>query len=143
MKDLYHLSLIFYPQDDGRYSVLCPELDGCISFGDTIDEAYERMKDLVPRFIVFEMKKNGKDIDMWEEGLAVPGKFFIDMPVPLSDVLAMEKQMELEETDPEVQKVFDDVQRRVKALDEIYGNETEDVIEESKVKENEKITSNT
>lgn len=38
---------IFHPEDDGGYSVVVPDIDGCFSEGDTLDEAYEMAFDAV------------------------------------------------------------------------------------------------
>ena len=43
MAHTYNLSLIFYPQREGGYTVICPELPGAISEGAGIDEAAENI----------------------------------------------------------------------------------------------------
>lgn len=37
----------FHPEDDGGYSVTVPDLDGCFTEGDTLEEAYEMAFDAV------------------------------------------------------------------------------------------------
>lgn len=45
--DKFSLQLLFYPQSNGRYSVICPALNGCFSDGDTYEEAYKNIMDLI------------------------------------------------------------------------------------------------
>ena len=47
----YNLSLIFYPQQEGGYTVICPELRSCFTEGDTIEEATENIRDIIADFL--------------------------------------------------------------------------------------------
>lgn len=76
------LPLLFYPQKPNGYTVICPALQGCISEGNTYDEAYKRIMELI------EDKLNHMDIEEKEdlfEGFGVPGKIFTEVEVNLND----------------------------------------------------------
>lgn len=49
---------IFHPEDVG-YSVTVPDLDGCVSEGDSLEEAYEMITDAIGLCIT-DMLENGK-----------------------------------------------------------------------------------
>jgi antitoxin HicB len=38
-------SMTFYPESDGGYTVTIKDLPGCISQGDTLDEAFQNIQD--------------------------------------------------------------------------------------------------
>ena len=41
------LSMICSKQDNGAYFAVCPEIKGCFTQGDTYEEAYANLKELV------------------------------------------------------------------------------------------------
>jgi len=41
------LSIICSKQDNGSYFAICPEIKGCYTQGDTYEEAYSNLKELV------------------------------------------------------------------------------------------------
>ena len=41
------LSMICSKQDNGSYFAVCPEVKGCYTQGDTYEEAYKNLKELV------------------------------------------------------------------------------------------------
>jgi predicted RNase H-like HicB family nuclease len=71
----YTLSLIFYPQDCGGYTVVCPELRGCLSDGKTLEEAEANIRELIPEWLA-KATADEVDADYLAEGLAMPGKLF-------------------------------------------------------------------
>jgi predicted RNase H-like HicB family nuclease len=71
----YTLSLIFYPQDIGGYTVICPELKNCFSEGKTYEEAEANIRELIPDVLAEEVETE-TDAELLAEGLAVPGKLF-------------------------------------------------------------------
>jgi predicted RNase H-like HicB family nuclease len=71
----YTLSLIFYPQDTGGYTVVCPELDGCFTQGDTFEEAEMCIRELIPEALARETEQE-ENAELLREGLAMPGKIF-------------------------------------------------------------------
>ena len=76
----YNLSLIFYPQPDGRYGVSCPEIKGCFTEGDTIEEATANIKNIIADFLPDEIK-NKVNEETFRLGLCMKGKLFQEMSV--------------------------------------------------------------
>lgn len=76
----YRLSLIFYPQDTGGYTVVCPELRGCFSDGRTFEEAESNIKELLSDCLARETSDE-TDADLLAEGLAVQGKVFKELEI--------------------------------------------------------------
>jgi predicted RNase H-like HicB family nuclease len=76
----YNLALVFFPQDSGGYTVVCPELHGCISEGGTYDEAEKNIKALIPDFLAKELEDDA-DCDLFAPGLTLPGKIFREIEV--------------------------------------------------------------
>ena len=92
----YNLSLIFYPQDTGGYTVICPELPSCVTEGKTIEEATANIRDIIADFLPDEID-NEVNEETFREGLCMKGKIFQEMTVTIdaigevifpSDVLA-------------------------------------------------------
>jgi predicted RNase H-like HicB family nuclease len=40
-------TVLLYPQKEGGFTAICPDLDGCISEGDTLQEALENIKEAI------------------------------------------------------------------------------------------------
>ncbi len=76
----YNLSLVFYPQDTGDYSVICPELQGCFSCGKTVEEAEMNIRELIHVLMMQEIEDE-TDAEMLAEGLAVKGKLFREIEI--------------------------------------------------------------
>ena len=72
----YNMSLIFYPQRDGRYTVICPELPGCITEGDTLDEATANIYDVIADFLPEKVNASVEDEEALRVGLCMKGKTF-------------------------------------------------------------------
>ena len=77
----YNLSLIFYPQRDGRFTVICPELPGCITEGDTLDEATANIYDVIADFLPEKINASAEDEEALREGLCMQGKLFREINV--------------------------------------------------------------
>ncbi|MBS1684936.1 MAG: type II toxin-antitoxin system HicB family antitoxin [Bacteroidetes bacterium] len=43
--------VVLMPEDDGRYSVIVPDLDGCFTHGDTKEEALAHAKEAIEGYI--------------------------------------------------------------------------------------------
>ena len=56
----YSVTAVLYPQNEGGYSVVCPDISGCSSQGDTLEEALRNIKEAV------ELRLDG-DADAIEE----------------------------------------------------------------------------
>jgi antitoxin HicB len=68
--------------EDGGYTVTVPSLSGCISEGDTFDEALENIKEAITLYLEV-MKKDKEKIKEEEEIIFAPVKVKIQMPSKL------------------------------------------------------------
>lgn len=71
---------IFEPAEEGGYVVSVPALPGCVTEGDSFEEAVEMVKDAIKGYL-FVMKKVGEEIPE-EKGEIVVTK--ITVPFPLT-----------------------------------------------------------
>ena len=46
-----NLNAVLEPSDEGGYSVLVPSLPGCISEGETLDEALANIREAIERYL--------------------------------------------------------------------------------------------
>jgi predicted RNase H-like HicB family nuclease len=81
----YNLSLIFYPQPEGGYTVVCPEIAGCFTEGETIEEAEENIREVIADFLPDEINKGKIDEEMFRLGCCGPGKLFREIEVEATD----------------------------------------------------------
>jgi predicted RNase H-like HicB family nuclease len=81
MSRKYTLSLVFYPQGDGRYGVTCPELRACFTDGDTMEEAEANIMDLITELLPEQIGVSGESREFFREGLGVKGKKFKEIEV--------------------------------------------------------------
>ena len=65
----YNLSLIFYPQSNGGYTVVCPELRACFSDGNTIEEAESNIMGLIAEFLPEQTGDSEDSKEFFREGL--------------------------------------------------------------------------
>jgi predicted RNase H-like HicB family nuclease len=85
MRD-YSLSLIFYPQDNGGYAVVCPELQGCFTEGLTIEEAEANILELISEDLPDRANRGGADDEeMFRKGACARGKLFREIEVSIDD----------------------------------------------------------
>ncbi len=54
----YHLPIVVEIDEDGIYIVSCPTFKGCHSYGNTIDEALENLKEVIEMCIEEESTEN-------------------------------------------------------------------------------------
>lgn len=66
---------VFEKEEDGGYSVWVPDLPGCASQGDTLEEAISMIKDAI------ELYLEGADSDLIEEGKTHKDRFFVPVQV--------------------------------------------------------------
>ena len=85
MERSYILSLIFYTQKNGGYTVICPELPGAITEGDTIDEAIENMRNIIADFFPERINASREDEESMREGLCMRGKMFQELEITVED----------------------------------------------------------
>lgn len=57
-------TVILEPEAEGGYSVVCPAIPGCVSQGDSLDEAFANIREAI--LLCLEVRK--------EEGLPVPAE---------------------------------------------------------------------
>ena len=81
----YNLSLIFYPQQEGGYTVICPELEACFAEGRTIDEATANVNNIIADFLPEQIKTSEADEELLREGLCMEGKIFKEMKVTIGE----------------------------------------------------------
>jgi len=43
--------VVIQQDEDGRFNVSCPELEGCFSFGNTVEEAKENIKEAIELYL--------------------------------------------------------------------------------------------
>jgi predicted RNase H-like HicB family nuclease len=72
----YNVTAVVYPQSEGGYSVVCPDVSGCVSQGDTLDEALKNIKEAV------ELRLDG-DADAVEElkAASLPGRIVAEVEI--------------------------------------------------------------
>lgn len=68
---------IFEPAEEGGYTVVVPSLPGCVTEGDTLEEAVKMVKDAIQVYIE-SLKKHNEPIPQ-EEGSSFVG--VIDVPI--------------------------------------------------------------
>ena len=76
----YNLSLIFYPQDNGSYMVICPELPSCFAEGNTIEEATANVRNIIADFLPDEINSEVNE-ETFRLGLCMKGKLFQELTV--------------------------------------------------------------
>ena len=80
----YNLSLVFYPQREGGYTVICPELEACFTEGRTIEEATANISNIIAEFLPDEIKGEINE-EMCREGLCMEGKIFQEVKATIDD----------------------------------------------------------
>ena len=81
----YNLSLIFYPQKRGGFTVICPELPFCVSEGENLDEATANIYDVIADFLPDEIAKSEADEELLRVGLCMKGKLFREIEVTVDE----------------------------------------------------------
>ncbi len=72
-KKIYQFTAVFEKNEDGGYTVTVPSLPGCISEGDTFDEAFKNIKEAITLYLEV-MKKDKEKIKEEEEIIIAPVK---------------------------------------------------------------------
>jgi predicted RNase H-like HicB family nuclease len=72
-KKIYQFTAVFEKNEDGGYTVTVPSLPGCISEGDTFDEALKNIKEAIVLYLEV-MKKDKEKIKDDEEIILAPVK---------------------------------------------------------------------
>jgi predicted RNase H-like HicB family nuclease len=85
MANQYNLSLVFYPQPDGQYHVVCPDLPNCFSCGSTIEEAREQLYELIADLLPEQISSCTEDEEALRLGLCMEGKVYQEVKVTLNE----------------------------------------------------------
>jgi len=74
-ENVYSYTAIFYPAEEGGYTVTVPALPGCISEGDTLEEARWMIQDAIQGYLEV-LIKDGEEIpiepQMIQEKISIP-----------------------------------------------------------------------
>ena len=81
----YNMSVILYPQDNGSYTVICPELPRCFSEGKTIAEALENIRGLIAEFLPEHISASPEDEELLRVGFCMNGKMYQEMTVAVDE----------------------------------------------------------
>lgn len=61
MSKTLHYNLVFRPEPEGGYTVLVPALPGCVTYGESLEEAREMAGDAIGAYLK-SVKKHKEDI---------------------------------------------------------------------------------
>ena len=61
IKKLFKYTVVFEPAEEGGYVAYVPSLPGCVTEGDSLEEAMEMVKDAISGYIV-SLKKHHESI---------------------------------------------------------------------------------
>ena len=75
MAATHHYHVYLKPEPEGGYTVTVPALPGCVSFGETVEEAKTMAQDAIEAYLT-SMAKHNEEIVADDEGLLA----LIDVP---------------------------------------------------------------
>jgi predicted RNase H-like HicB family nuclease len=55
--------IVLRPEPEGGYTVIVPSLPGCITFGETVEEAKEMARDAIEAYLKSVEKQGGEILD--------------------------------------------------------------------------------
>lgn len=67
-------SVVLYPQKEGGFTAICPEVQGCVSQSETYEETLVNIKDAIEALLEGNKERNSSI-----ESLAVPDKIFTEI----------------------------------------------------------------
>ena len=62
-KRILKFQIILREEKEGGYTVFVPELPGCITYGKTLEEAYQMAKDAIKAYL-YSLKKHKENISL-------------------------------------------------------------------------------
>jgi predicted RNase H-like HicB family nuclease len=71
----FSISAVLYPQEGGGYTAISPELRGCVTDGNTIDEALKNFKEAASLMLEDCQEENPL------EGLDLPGRIYAEVEI--------------------------------------------------------------
>ena len=81
-KEILKYTVIFEPAEEGGYVVSVPALPGCITEGDTFEEAVYMIKDAMKGYLAV-LKKEGLEIPKEDEDIVVTK---VSIPEPIYSI---------------------------------------------------------
>ncbi len=75
-----HYNVIFTPEPEGGYTAIVPSLPGCVSYGETLQQARKMIKDAIEGYII-SLKKHKEPVSSDEESVTS----FVDISEPIHD----------------------------------------------------------
>lgn len=76
VKKVLKYTVVFEPSEEGGYVVSVPALLGCMSQGDTFEEAVKMIKDAISGYIAV-LREKGEEIPSESEGVVISKVEFI------------------------------------------------------------------
>lgn len=61
MENVYHYTVVFEPAEEGGYVALVPALPGCVTEGETLDEARAMAQEAILGYLEI-LRKHGEEI---------------------------------------------------------------------------------
>jgi antitoxin HicB len=86
-----HYPITVYPEDEGGYTVEIKELPGCITQGETLEEALEMIEDAKTAWITVNLEL-GNPIPLPSTERKYSGRFIVRLPSSLHQQLAEEAE---------------------------------------------------
>lgn len=77
-KNIYKYTTIFEPAEEGGYVVSVPALPGCVTQGETFEEAKEMAKDVIGGYLGV-LRDNKNEIPVERSGITI-SEIFAEMP---------------------------------------------------------------
>ncbi|MFH1402146.1 MAG: type II toxin-antitoxin system HicB family antitoxin [Patescibacteria group bacterium] len=85
-KTIYKYTTIFEPAEEGGYVVSVPALPGCVTQGETFEEAQKMAKDAVGGYLSV-LKENNQEIPIEQSGITI-SEIFAEIPAKRKIVFA-------------------------------------------------------
>jgi antitoxin HicB len=86
-----HYPITLYPEDEGGYTVEIKELPGCVTQGETLEEALEMIEDAKTAWITVNLEL-GNPIPLPSTERKYSGRFVVRLPSSLHQQLAEEAE---------------------------------------------------
>jgi antitoxin HicB len=86
--------IVFYPADEGGYVVEIPELPGCLSQGETTEEALDMINDAKKCWLMTAVQQGITISEPKKETIEYSGKLNIRIPKSLHRILAQKAKEE-------------------------------------------------
>jgi len=79
-------TLVFNKEPEGGYTVEVLELPGCVSYGETIEEAKKMIKDAIKGYI-YSLKKHWELEEFFSENMEVDNKFISFLEIGIDETV--------------------------------------------------------